>query len=301
MTMYYDIGRLTEGAREIILPHVVECREKEDVFAELGLDGGDSSLLVRLAWNSSTVWRTLRWPAGLGDNNALATACISDTLCLVLDEVTSLLSGLATIEESMAVGSGVVGSLAKSRVGDRGNESVNGDHIARVASSLEDTTGSANSGSNLADRGLATVDELIADTDGIDTVPVTLGLLDEGVGLLLEQGKVEDTNEELSVTSSENVRHLVAVGTVETNQVVAGDLLEVTLDLLSGLAGVVPVVWRVSDSVAGAAVAATAAGWTRVCWCSWCRAARLWLWLLGRRLVGWWSWVVGGCCSWLLV
>ena len=79
-------------------------------------------MLVWPARNSSAVGLTLPWPARFGDDSPLATASLLDTLGLLLDEATGLLSSLTAIEEGVAVGRGVVGGLAQRRVGDDGDK-----------------------------------------------------------------------------------------------------------------------------------------------------------------------------------
>ena len=236
----------------VLLPEVIESGEQDDVLGELGLDAVNGSLLVFLAWNSGAIGGSLPWPARLGDDDLLATTCGSDTLRLLKDELAGILGGDTTIEEGVGVGSSVVGALAKLWVGDHGNEGVDSDDWTSVASSLEDGTGSVDSGDNGSDA-TAGVDDLVTNGHSVDGAPVALDGGDDGSSLGLNRVDVEDTDEKLHALSSGSSLDgvdLVAVGAVDTDETVTGDLCEVGSDLVLRLASTIIVVWRVHDTLA---------------------------------------------------
>lgn len=241
------------GVGAIGLPEVVKGSEKDEILAERALEGRDGSLLVLNAWNSNAVAVSLPWPAGLGDDDTLATASLRDALGLVENELTGLLSGAATIEESVAVGSSVVGSLAKRWVGNHCNESVDGDDVSGVTSGLEEATSGANSSNNLVSWG-SLVDKLVTDGDGVNDRPVVLCGLDDDVDLVGNISNVEHSSEDLCVlalSSGNDVLDLGAVGSVDTEKAVAIELLEVRLHLSRVLATTGIGVWGVDHSEAG--------------------------------------------------
>jgi len=214
----------------VSLPQVVESSEKDEILAERALEGRDGGLLILDAWDSSAVAATLPWPAALGDDNTLSATGLSNALGLVKDELSGLLGSATTVKESVAVGSSVVGSLAERWVGDHGNESVNGDNVSSVTSSLEETTSSANGSDDLLWGGLVLVDELVTDGDGVNGVPVVLRSLDDGVDLVLDIRDLEHTSKDLCVLGlggAQDVRGLVAVGAVSTEEAVTVELGEV--------------------------------------------------------------------------
>lgn len=286
------------SAGVVLLPHVVVCGEEDEVAAEVVLEGLDRGLLVGSAWDGNAVGISLPWPSRLSDDGPLATAGILNALGLVLDERAGLVGSLTAVEEGVAVSSSVVGSLADGWVGDHGDEGVNGHNVSVVASSLQNTTGSAD-GSNDSRGGSALVDELVANADGVDHVPVALRSVDDGLGLGGTVGDIVDSDKKLHVLrlgGSHDVLDLAAVGAVKTNHAIAGDLLEVALHLICALAAAIVVVRRVRETEARSAASAARAWWRRlgrsswslrsrrrrrVRWRSWGRR-RLWLLLLGR-------------------
>jgi len=242
----------TVGVGAVLLPHIVESSEEDEVLGERALEGGDSRLLVLDAWDSSAVAATLPWPAGLGDDDTLATTGISDALGLVEDELAGLLGGATTVEESVAVGSGVVGGLANGWVGNHCNESVDSHDVSSVSSSLEETTSGTDSSDNLVSWSTL-VDKLVANGDGVDGRPVVLSSLSNELDLVLNISDVENTGEDLGVlglSGRQNVAGLVAVGAVSTEEAVTVELGEVCVHIGGVLAGTVVVVWRVDHTQA---------------------------------------------------
>lgn len=106
-------------------------------------------------------------------------------------------------------------------------------------------------------RGLAAVDELVADGDGVDRGPVVWGACGyeglEAVGVVLE---VVDACEDFHVVLAGGGRYgvgLVAVDAVDAHEgVVRLDAVDVGVDFVLGLAGAVAVVGAVGDAVGGA-------------------------------------------------
>lgn len=200
---------------------------------------------------SSTVSATLAGPSRLSDDGVLATASLRNSLGTADDVRTSVGSSDGGGEESVGVGSGVVGGLAESRVGNHGVPGVDGDNRTGVASSAELRTSRVDSVNDGRNGGLAGVDELVADGDSVEVSPVAVGesddLRDGGAGL----GDVVDTSEDLHALGdggrSDGVE-LVAVDTVKTDHRVATEAGKVGVDLASRLASAVGVVGRVGDA-----------------------------------------------------
>lgn len=224
----------------ISLPQVVESSKQNAGVTGLGLDGAHSSLLVAQRRNSNAVGVTAGRPAGLGDENILTTASRLDTLDLLDEPVTGTRGINVAIEESVGVDGNVVGESTETRVVDDSNESIDGDDGAGVAVSSKSGSGSANVTSNLVNGSSTHVDKLVTNRDGVDNTPsaVSLDSIVNGTTSRLDATHVKDTKEDLLTGSkgSENVRNLVAVNAVDSNHRVAGELGNISLDLISGLA-----------------------------------------------------------------
>jgi len=254
-----------EGSSGVGLPHVVEGGEPDDVGRDGRLHGGESSLLVLNAGNSLAVGATLSGPASLGDPDIiLATAGAGDLLHRAEEPVTTVLSGDITVEEGVSVDGNVVRDTAQLiSVSNHGNSSVDSDDLARVTSGAESSSGSRDDTCDKLGSNNSVVDNLVTNRDGVDSGPVVLGLVDEIRDLLGVFGtlNVEETSEDLQVVllaRGENKRDLVAVGTVETDEVVAvtvgrsvgHDLCEIAVDLVLRLAVTAVGVRRVDNTVA---------------------------------------------------
>jgi hypothetical protein len=254
-----------EGGSGVLLPVVVEGGEEEDVAGEGRLEGADSGSLVLLARDSLAVGGTLGRPASLGNDDLTAAAGLGDTLGLLKDPLARLVSGDTAVEESVAVGRGVVADGAELGVADDGSESVNGDNATLVLAG-EAGLGGGNGSLHVTDAVLAVVDTLVTDRDGVDDAPVaTSVVLDGGLelsDLALNVLDVEETSKDLpalALGGTNDRTSLVTVGAVHANRTIAIKGVEILVDLVLGLARLVRVVRRVSDTVAGA-LGATAGG-----------------------------------------
>lgn len=73
----------------------------------------------------------------------------------------------------------------------------------------------------MGDGGEVVVDELVADTDGVDRGPVAVDLGDETRGVGGDRGEAEEPSEDLRgrvcADGGEGVGHLVAVDAVEAD------------------------------------------------------------------------------------
>ena len=254
----------TEGGGGVLLPVVVVGGEEDEVAGEGRLEVLDSGSLVLLARDSLAVGGTGRRPASLGDDDLAVSvaASLGDTLGLLEDPLTRLLSSDTAVEESVAVDRGVVADGAELGVVDNGNESVNSDNVTLVLAG-EAGLGGVNGSLDVGDAVLAVVNTLVTDRDGVDDAPVATGVvLDGGLelsDLALHILDVEETSEDLpalALGSANDGTSLVAVGAVHADHAVAIESSEILADLVRGLARLVRVVRRVSDTVGGALGAA---------------------------------------------
>lgn len=259
-----------EGRSAVGLPHVVEGSEPDDIGGDSLLDGGDGGLLILDAGNGNTVGATLSGPAGLGDPGLLATADAGNTLHLLNKPLTRVLGSNAAVEEGVRVDSDVVRELAKSGVGNHGDESVDSDNATSVASGGEGRLGRSDTLANISNSELAAVDNLVTNGDGVESGPVAVSGLGQGLqvrGEGLIGIDVVDTCEDLQVVllaSAEDGGDLVAVNTVGADEgpliaIALGEGLdgsEVAVDLILGLAATVIGVRRVDNTVSRGTLAA---------------------------------------------
>lgn len=78
------------------------------------------------------------------------------------------------------------------------------------------------------------VDELIADADSVDEIPIVIDGLDNCLGLALDLVDVKDAKEQfdvLALSCGDDVGDLIAVSTVETHDLVAADDGKIRFDL----------------------------------------------------------------------
>ena len=241
----------TESASIVLLPHVVVGIEQDEVAGEARLQASNGSGLVSLTRYSGTVRATLAGPSGLGDDSVLATTSLGDSLSTADDIGTSICSSDGRGEETVSVGSSVVGSLAESRVGNKGIPGVDSDDRAVVAGGAEERTGSVDSVDDSGDGGLARVDELVADGDGVKVLPVAVGKCNDLSNSGGDLGDVVDTSKDLHALGNGNRAdgvELVAVDAVETDHGVATKVGKVSADLAGGLASAIGIVGRVGDT-----------------------------------------------------
>lgn len=165
----------------------------------------------------------------------------------------------------MRVDSDVVRGIAKElAVGNHSDESVDSNDGASVAGTVENTSGLVDQTLDVLGSDLALVNDLVTNGDGVESGPVTVGGGGEDVELLREGRGLPDvvnTSEDLQVvllTDVEDSRDLVAVGTVDTDEVigvavvlsVGHDLGEVAVDIVLRLAVTAVGVRRVDDTIA---------------------------------------------------
>lgn len=242
-----------EGAVKVGLPQVVVGGEEDEASSIDGaLQAGDGSGLISLAGDSGTIGVTLGRPAGLCDHGGLS-ACGLDRCEGVGSPGTSTTSCDAGVEEGVSVDRGVVGGFAELRVREDGTPCVNGHNVASVAGGAEEGACGVDGGDDLSNGSFTRVDEFVADADGVEVVPVTAGVGDDGLDLGVDLGDVVDTGEELHALChggrTDRVE-LVTVDTVHANKDVFSKCLEVIVDLGLGLAASVGVVWRIGQTVA---------------------------------------------------
>lgn len=170
----------------------------------------------------------------------------------------------------MGVDGNVVRELAKSGVGNHGDESVDSDNATSVASGGEGRLGRSDTLANISNSELAAVDNLVTNGDGVESGPVAVSGLGQGLqvsGEGLIGVNVEDTSEDLQVVllaSAEDGGDLVAVNTVGADEgpliaIALGegvDGSEVAVDLILGLAATVIGVRRVDNAVSRGTLAA---------------------------------------------
>lgn len=153
------------------------------------------------------------------------------------------------VKEGVSIGSGVVGVLAKGWVLLDGNESVDSDDVDRVghACSRESSAGSADGCDNGLGGGRARVDKLVTDRDGVNVVPSTVlcvDCADNRLNLRLDCGDVVDASHDLHALGGgggKDVGDLVAVHTVDTDDIVARESINFGSDVRGSLAANVTV------------------------------------------------------------
>ena len=275
--------------------HVVWVEEDQVglLAVESRLDGRDGGSLVLFRWNSLSVSITLRWPSSLSDEDGLILVGdgVLEVAHLGGQKVSGLVSSGVRVEEWVRVDSAVVRLVAELWMVDGSDEGIDGDDWTVVASVAEHGAATGDSGHDLRWR-LATLDKLVANRDGVDVVPVRTDRVDNLSNSVVKVANVKDTLEKLhavTLRSSENVLDGVAVNTVGADvREGSSKLVKVLVDLISGLAGSIGVVWGIGDSIT---VSAT-----------WVLSDRVgddilnssWCW---RFLDGCWWFVVSNCNS----
>lgn len=243
----------TEGVGVVALPQVVEGVEQNGSVTTLALDRGNGSLLLLDTRDTLTVGVTSVRPARLGDDNLLTTTSRGDSLELLQDPVTGVLGDNVAIEESVGVDGNVVGTSTQTRVVDDSNEGVDGDNWTVVTGSLQGRSTLVDVRLDLTNVGLTGVDQLVTDGNGVNNGPTTSGRDGGGQGTDVtgDVADVEDTSEDLLARrqSSQDVRDLVTVDTVKSDEVEALELSQVALDLTGRLTGTITVVRRVGDTL----------------------------------------------------
>lgn len=243
----------TKGGSVVRLPQVVVGSEQESVASTLGDNRGDSSGLLGSTWDTLTVRVTSVWPAGLSNHNTLTATSSRHSLDLLQDPVTGVTGNDVAVEESVCVDGHVVTAATQTWVVDDSNESVNTNNGTIVAGRLQSSSTLVDVALDLAHGGLAGVDQLVTDGDGVDDRPTAVGGNGRGqsANVASNVADVEDTSKDLLAggKSSQNVRNLVAVHTIESDGGVALELSKVALDLASRLTAAIGVVRRVGDTL----------------------------------------------------
>lgn len=171
---------------------------------------------------------------------------------LLQDPVTGLVVRDTTVEVGVSVSGNVVGQFTQTWVVDDGNESVYRDDWTGVTSSTQGRSTLGKVTGNLVDGGLTVVDQLVTDGDGVDIVPRTVGRdgsahgLDTGLDLVDK----EDTQEQFLVGlfGLQDVRDLVTVDTVQSDDLELGQPAQVGLNLGQRFTSTGSGVRRVSDT-----------------------------------------------------
>jgi hypothetical protein len=231
------------GSSRLVLS--IEALEEDDIAGvtrESGLDAAHGARLLTVASDSRTVAITAMGPARLSDNGVLAASSLANKSLHALDEVTGAFGSNVAVKEGVGVGCAVVGGNAELRVVHQGNESVDSDNLARVAGRTELTTGRAESSGDRTNTCGASVDELVANVDGVDNAEVGRDHANELAKIGLEIADLVDTSEELhAATLSRDGGGEIAnrttdiVGTDETN-ILRSEEGYIALDLRGGAA-----------------------------------------------------------------
>lgn len=120
----------TVGCLGVGLPEVIVGREEVDVDGDRGLDAVDRIHLVLRARAGTAVAAALARPARLGDDDPLTATGSADLFDGLLHPRAGALGNGCGVEECVGVGCGVVGVLAKLRVGDKSVEGVDSNNVA---------------------------------------------------------------------------------------------------------------------------------------------------------------------------
>jgi len=187
------------------------------------------------------------------DDDLLVAAHFGNLLLHVVQKLSGSLGRNVSIKERVAVGRNVVGGFADGGVTHYGNKGVDTDDGAGVSDirAAETLTAGIDDAGKVARTLPSKVDNLIADRNGVNGVPVSVDVLDKGLQLFERPVHVPDTGHDLDsvgLRSGDNVLDLAAVHTVETDGAVILEQGNVGGHLFRGLAAVVGVVGRVDDS-----------------------------------------------------
>ena len=173
-----------KGALRILLPGIIKRREEDQVgrITPKALPEAPNRSAVILHRRHSLPIRLPRMrPARLGDDDALSARLARDLARLASDVGARARGRLRGVEEGVAVGRAVVGRFAELGVREEHGEGVDCDDGAGVACWAERVARLLQGLHHLLGGGLAAVDELVADGDGVDGGPVGGGCVDEGL------------------------------------------------------------------------------------------------------------------------
>ena len=242
-----------------VLPHVVKGVEDNNIVTAGGLNGADGGGLFRGGSDGDTIVATLVRPAGFDTHDVLTTGR-GDSLHLLQQPGTGFITGDGTVPVGMGVEGNVVGVFAQLRVVHDGDVGVDGNDRTGVTCGGQEGSGGRDVLADLGSRGLAVVDKLVTDGDGVDIAPGTVGGdgASHGLDALGELVDKEDTEEQLLAIGLglEDILDLVTVDTVQSEETVVGKLGQVGLDSGQVLTGAVAVVRRVGNTLGGARKAA---------------------------------------------
>lgn len=236
-----------------VLPAIVRPGEPGDGGTlVLLIDRVNSLLLLLLTRNGGTVGLTGVWPSGLEDDDVLGVTAVrlgkSD---LVLDELTGIGWGNAGVEEWVNVNTDDVHVLADVR----GNllqdvDWLSGGDWSLVTSSADLLGNGGHVGTELGTTAETVEDGLVTNDKELDETPLGPGddVSNLRVGSLDTSGLDEDTENDLeSVLLASRADRLesTAVRRVETESLesLGGNSSNITIDLGSGLARLIIVVW----------------------------------------------------------
>lgn len=217
----------TVRAPAINLPQIVKHIIKNHILPHFRPDGPNGRILIRLGRNGQIVGLALRRPARFRHHDGFRSARgIAHQIHPLLHEIAGGGGEHVPVEEGVAVDGAEVRGVAQVRVGFHGDHGVDRHDGAAVSGALEGAAHLADGRGDLADRGPARVDELVADADGLDDAPVAAHGADDGLAFVGDLGNVEDAEEQcnaFALDGCNHVGHLVAVRAIQPDDRVPGD------------------------------------------------------------------------------